>query len=137
MKHTQSSSLFLIAVGWLACCFVFITPIGIFLSPPLIFSTIFINQIFIICGSGLVPWIWGSGMLSLVSLYWSLHLSLSFVFVWVSARVPAVSMTRRLSSFSLSKIVYGFRCRNVVLSSDHCSCYVLLVVWVLDSFFVG
>ena len=72
-------------------------------------------------------------MLSLVSLCWSLHQLLSLVLVWFSARVPAVSMIRRLSSFSLSRIVYGFRCRSVVLSSDHCSCYVLSVVWVLDS----
>lgn len=72
-------------------------------------------------------------MLSLVSLYWSLHRLLSFVLVWVSARVPAVSMIRRLSSFTLSRIVYGFRCRSIVLSSDHCSCYVLPVVWILDS----
>ena len=70
-------------------------------------------------------------MLSLVSLYWSLHRSLSFVFVWVSVIVSTVSMARRLSSFSLSKIVYGFRYRSVILSSDHCSCYVLFVVWVL------
>lgn len=72
-------------------------------------------------------------MLSLVSLYWSLHRSLSLVLVWVSARVPAVSMIKGLSSFSWSRIVYGFRCRSVVLSSDNCSCYVLPVVWVLDS----
>lgn len=34
----------------------------------------------------------------------------------VSARVSTVSMIRRLSSFSLSRIGYGFCCRSAVFS---------------------
>lgn len=66
-------------------------------------------------GSGSVPWTDSSDMFGLVLLCWPLHHLLSLVLDWFLARVPAVLWLVDLLLFSFSRIVYGFRCKSIVL----------------------